>query len=437
MSSQLRTLIAKELKELLRDPKILVGMVLMPVIILPLMGGAISVSQQAVERELATSSIAIWDRDHSSYSNSLVAFLRTMNQTVVPVSAATKEQAVSSLLGSGAAVLLEIPSGYGSNVSSSRRGEVFIYAVLKSLGLGEVGRGSLYEQIMGAYRYVLSIQMIEQLIQKANLTGVDPSMVYSPLGVSYASVIKGRIVEVAPQAAVGTMVSQGIMLPITLIMMLTFAMQIASTSIAVEKEEKTLETLMTLPVGRLTIMVGKLGGSILVAVAGAAAYMIGFGYYMGTAMGFAGTGATPSIQDIGFGLGPFGLVLLGVTMFVSLVSGLALALSISVFTDSVRSAQSLIGVIYIPVLIPAIILMFADPSMLPIAMQILIYALPYSHSILASRAIFMGDHTSALLSISYIGIFTIVVLYITAKIFSSERVMTSKIRYWKLPFRKK
>ena len=55
MSSQLRTLIAKELKELLRDPKILVGMVLMPVIIMPLMGGAISVSQQAVERELATS----------------------------------------------------------------------------------------------------------------------------------------------------------------------------------------------------------------------------------------------------------------------------------------------------------------------------------------------------------------------------------------------
>ena len=40
--------------------------------------------------------------------------------------------------------------------------------------------------------------------------------------------------------------------------MLTYSMQIAATSVAMEKEEKTLETLLTVPVDRFAILMGKL-----------------------------------------------------------------------------------------------------------------------------------------------------------------------------------
>ena len=427
MPSALRTLILKELKELLRDPKVLVGMVLMPVLILPLMGGALNVSQEAVARELARASIGVWDRDHSAASSSLIAFLS--NQTVVPISATSEADAVANLLGTNTTVLLEIPAGYGFNISRGVRGFLHVFVAIKSMGIAESSKGSLAGQVIDTYGYYLSLQKIGSLLERANVTGVKSWDIYSPLSVEYSSVIKGNIVDVPPQSILGVMMSQGIMLPLVSIMLLTFAMQIAATSIAVEKEEKTLETLMTLPVSRLTILTGKLAGSIIVAVAGAVAYMVGFGYYMSSAFGFAGSEAlTPSLSSLGLALNLQGLFLLGITIFVTLVSGLALALSIAVFTDSVRSAQSLVGVIYLPAMVPMIVLMFVDIKMLPLPFQILLYAVPYTHTILASQAIFMGDYSTVFTSILYISLFTVIVLYIAAKIFTSERVITARIR---------
>ncbi|MCK5670361.1 ABC transporter permease subunit, partial [Candidatus Bathyarchaeota archaeon] len=80
--------------------------------------------------------------------------------------------------------------------------------------------------------------------------------------------------------------SQSIMLPIMIMMMVMFAIQMAATSIALEKEQKTLEILMTLPVSRMTILGGKLSGSIVIALAGAVSYLIGFGSYMNSAFSF-------------------------------------------------------------------------------------------------------------------------------------------------------
>jgi ABC-2 type transport system permease protein len=83
-----------------------------------------------------------------------------------------------------------------------------------------------------------------------------------------------------------TMMNQSIMLPIMIMVMVMFAIQMAATSIALEKEQKTLETLMTLPVGRLTILAGKLTGSVVIAIAGSISYMIGFSYYTSSAFSF-------------------------------------------------------------------------------------------------------------------------------------------------------
>ena len=53
-------------------------------------------------------------------------------------------------------------------------------------------------------------------------------------------VIKGQIIEgVDPSMISGLMISQSIAMPLTIMILLTFAMQIAATSVAMEKEEKT------------------------------------------------------------------------------------------------------------------------------------------------------------------------------------------------------
>jgi ABC-2 type transport system permease protein len=189
---------------------------------------------------------------------------------------------------------------------------------------------------------------------------------------------------------------------------------------------------MTLPVGRMTILSGKLAGSIVVAIAGAIAYMIGFGYYMTSAFSFAPEMTSMSTGDVGIGLEPIGTVLLGVNIFVTLVSGLALAISLATFADSVRSAQSLTGFLTVPVILPAIILMFSDLQMLPQTVRWLLLVIPYTHSIIASKAAFLGNYGIVLRSIGYISVFTIVVLYIAARIFSTERIITARFTSFSL-----
>jgi ABC-2 type transport system permease protein len=77
-------------------------------------------------------------------------------------------------------------------------------------------------------------------------------------------------------------------------------------------------------------------------------------------------------------------------------------------------------------MIPAIILMFSDLQMLPPTVRWVLLAIPFTHSILASKAAFLGNYTVVVGSIAYIAVFTVAVRYIAARIFSRERIITAR-----------
>ena len=426
MGSSLITLIVKEVKELVRDPKILIGVILMPLLIFPIMGSAISISQRSVEQAIISASFAVYNEDEGDVAGALVNYLDA-NNDLIHIESSNLEGALLAFQETNASVLLYIREGYSDNITRGLRGGLKIYANLVSLTIAETGLTDVISNLLGRYNVDFSINRIERLLAEAG-ESAEPDAVRSPLSVSYASVLKGNVLEVHPQAIFGLIMSQSIMLPIMVMVMVMFAIQMAATSIAIEKEQKTLETLMTLPVGRMTILSGKLVGSILVAVAGAVAYMVGFGFYMRSAFSFAPEMTSMSLGEVGVGLQPLGYLLIGVTIFVTLVSGLALAISLATFTDSVRSAQSLTGFLVIPIIIPSLILMFTDLEMLPQTVQWVLLLIPYTHSIVASKAAFLGNYLVVLRSIVYITAFTVAVLYVAARIFSTDRILTARIR---------
>ncbi|HUV33614.1 MAG TPA: hypothetical protein VMW22_01690, partial [Candidatus Desulfaltia sp.] len=97
-----------------------------------------------------------------------------------------------------------------------------------------------------------------------------------------------------------------------------------------------------------------------------------------------------------------------------------------VFADNVRSAQSFTGVLITPIMIPAIVLMFSDIEMLPQSVQWLMLIIPYTHSIIATKAAFLADYVVVVRSILFISVWTLAVLYVAAKIFSTERIITAR-----------
>jgi ABC-2 type transport system permease protein len=287
------------------------------------------------------------------------------------------------------------------------------------------GGGGIFENI--------SSSLTDNLIYSFNRY-IAPDAVNS----TKSSIVKGEIKQgVDPATLAGLMTSQAIALPITIMILLTYSMQIAATSVAMEKEEKTLETLLTLPMDRLAILVGKLSSSIIVAAVGALAYMVGYNYMLSSFTASIPTSAGVDLVSLGLTPSLFGYLLLGISLFVALLSALALAVIMSAFSEDVRSAQSLIGYIYPFIFIPALALMYVDVGTLPFALRVVLFAIPYTHPILAFKSIVMGDYLTPILGIIYVSVFTIIVLYAASRLFATEKILTAKLKFRGLGRRRK
>jgi ABC-2 type transport system permease protein len=200
-----------------------------------------------------------------------------------------------------------------------------------------------------------------------------------------------------------------------------------------EKEEKTLETLLTTPVDRFAILMGKVSSTIIVAGVAAVTVLIGYNYMIGSlSVGVAGA-AGGSVDLVAFGLVPSvgGYALLGISLFFTLLSALALAVVMSAFSENVRGAQALVGYIYPLIFLPTMALIYLDANSLPFALKAVFYAIPYSHPILAAKAVVTGDFGTVVFGIVYVAIFTVVIMYIASRLFATEKILTAKLRFGK------
>ena len=409
-------ILVKELKELIRDPKILLGMIIVPLIMFPVLGAVMNFSMQSAQEQAQKATILVMNNDRGSYSQ---VFIATLNSSMrVFISNYTDPQDVvnqDELSKYNTTQLIEIPPDFSANMTQHMNGNenitalVKIYSVFSSAGVFEGIGSSMIDVFIGGFNRQLA-----------------PNIVYE----EKSSIIKGQIKEgVDPGQLSALMISQAIAMPITIMILLTYSMQIAATSVAMEKEEKTLETLLTLPVDRFSILMGKLSGSIVVAGVAAIAYMIGFNYYMGSFTSTFQAGTSLDLVSLGLVPSLFGYLLLGISLFVALLSALAMAVILSAFAEDVRSAQSLVSYIYPFLFIPSFILMYVDINALPLAVKVALYAIPYSHPIIASRAVTMGDYWTAVWGIVYVSIFTLVIMYVASRLFATEKVLTAKLKF--------
>jgi len=413
----LGNVVVKEVKELMRDPKILIGVILVPMLMFPLMGLAVRISMQTAAESIKAMSIGVIDQDGEEYAQNLTNIFSASNLTVVSLTATNIEQAAEGIQESNMTAVVVIPEGFSQNITDDKQATVHVYGVFRGTGIAETAGPSTVVFLISQFSEYLALGKVEG--KRGILNPVLPLQ---------ESIVKGKVVSVSPSVLSSLVLSQYIGLPIGITMLIVFAMQIAATSVASEKEEKTLETILTMPVGRFTILLGKLAGSVIVAAVGAIAYVAGLNYYMGS-FTFAFQ-AQPGIDLASIGLAPnlTAYLVLGTSLFVTLVSALALAIAVSSFAEDVRSAQTIVGYFYFLLFVPMIVLMYTDISILPLPLRLVLLAMPFTHPMLAARASFTGDYTTAVLGIVYVTAFTLAVLYIAAKIFTTEKILTMRLR---------
>lgn len=417
------TILVKELKELMRDPKILVGMIVLPLIMFPVLGLVLGYAVESAQSEALKATLLVVNNDNNgTWDNAFIKYMNNGMNTIV-INNTSPQQVVSEGLLShyNSTMFVVIPQGFSANLTEHTAGNLNITGTVAVYGVFN-GGGGIFSSIGGTG--------VSALVEGFN-RAVAPDLVV----VSQSSIIKGQIEEGVDASVLGgLMLSQSIALPITIMIMLTYAMQIAATSVAMEKEEKTLETLLTVPVDRFAILMGKVSSTIIVAGVAAVTVLVGYNYMLGSiSMGITTSSAGAGIDLVSLGLVPSvgGYALLGISLFFTLLSALALAVVMSAFSENVRGAQALVGYIYPLIFLPAMALIYLDFNSLPTALQAIFFAIPYSQPILAAKAVVTGDYLMVILGIVYVAVFTVVIMYVASRLFATEKILTAKLAFGK------
>ncbi|MGC1119513.1 MAG: ABC transporter permease [Candidatus Methanofastidiosia archaeon] len=419
--SKFTAILIKEMKDLLRDPKIVVGMILVPLVLFPAMGAMFRTGMKSAESEIQ---IGVMNQDTGQFSQELIRILENSpGVKLYQLRSPSLDAAIQEAQTEDVKVLLVIPSGFSADIEHTTGAEIDMYAVVKGLGMSEVISSSRVDGIIQGINTQLSKTLISEKVP-----GTDPSNVLQPITTRGYTVVRGKMVNVPPAIIAGLITSQSFIVPVVLMVMILFVAQMAATSMATEKENKTLETLLTLPVSRLSILAGKMGGTAVVSLISAVAYIIGFSYYM-SAFQFGQVESAITLEDVGLAITPFGFLLLGISIFMAVLAALSLSMVLAVFTQDVRSAQSLVSFTIMPLVFPSMIFVFADINSLPVALRYVLLALPFSHPTIAASALALKNYPIVIGGIAYLGVFTLAVLLIAARMFNTERVVTAKITF--------
>jgi len=106
-------IVAKEVREMVRDPRILLSMVLAPLLIFPLMGFMLRTSTEAMQESLRIVPIAVVDFDGEGVAQNLTNFLKSMPNTRVELIAVQSLQEIAaSAQASNVTSVIIIPEGF-------------------------------------------------------------------------------------------------------------------------------------------------------------------------------------------------------------------------------------------------------------------------------------------------------------------------------------
>jgi len=124
-------------------------------------------------------------------------------------------------------------------------------------------------------------------------------------------------------------------------------------------------------------------------------------------------------------------LILGVSLFFAILVALAFSMLLGIFSEDTKSAQTMIMPIVLLAMIPSMLLMFQDIGEMSFAMKIILYIIPFSHPILASRTLLFGQYQTAIFGILYLLVVLGVIVFFLLKIFNTDKILTAKFSFKK------
>jgi ABC-2 type transport system permease protein len=414
-------LLTKELRELITLQLILPLLVTMGMFVF--IGNVIGKQQ---EKAKTPQEISVLDLDHTHTSSVVTDVLKQSNFTVRSLQG-SKEEAIATAENSNSKALLIVPAGFQDGIRRGEQQSVQSYSFIRSFSLLSAQNYATLQSAIITINTYFSNQLISERLP------VDPTIIKNPLIAEEHTVVGQKQAMISPQVILGFVSTQTTFIPIILFFVITFAAQMIATTIASEKENKTLETLLSLPIGRKQIVTAKMMAAGIVAAVSSIFYLIGFRSYINglTGNSIGGDSAAAAARDLGLTFTPMSYVYLGTSLFVGILIALAIALILGSFAEDVKSVQGLITPLMLIVLVPYLLTMFLDFSSISQGARTAIYAIPFAHPFLAAPNLFLKNIPFVIYGILYQLVWFIVFVVIAGKIFTTDRIVTMKISFKK------
>ncbi|GAA0713119.1 ABC transporter permease [Paraclostridium ghonii] len=400
-SKIVKQIFKKEVLDILRDKKTIFMMIILPIILYPIMMVGItqimSMSMNSMEKE-----------------NINIAFSQNPDKTLMSVINKTNEERKkdSSEIGQ---IELKTTNDYKKDLKDGN-----IDAYIKVSDKNEVSEFKIYiysskdSSIMGQEEVekVLNIYKKELVENKVKESGLDVKSTLEPIDYQTVDVAKNE--EVA-----GNLL--GRVLPFVLIMgLLVGATYPAIDVMAGEKERGTLETLFTLPITNLELVMGKYLAVSLCAVSSAILNVLSVVITMSFLLATQGMASEMGTININYSqmILPGIITLICVCLFAMVVS--AVSMCVCSLAKSFKDAQNYITPITFLVIIPSYI------SMIPtIELDGFTATIPVVNISLLIKSVLTFNSNISLIALVLVSnlVFVIISVLILSKMFNSEEIL--------------
>ncbi|MEM9836992.1 MAG: ABC transporter permease [Bacteroidota bacterium] len=394
----------KEIREVLRDKRMLYLVILMPFFLYPvmfyIMGKASASSENKVNTELVDVYI-----NTDAQASPIIALLEqdtTLTLHYEDLSTAEKDSL------SGKKIALQLPAVL-NDTATLKSSEIFIY-------------GDNSEEVVSNRR-----RRITGLITAYNQQLANERLAGQGLSPDFIQPIKVTQTNTASERALAGML-MGTIVPIMLLLFVFLGcIYIAIDTTAGEKERKTLQTIYTTPVSTNEIIGGKFLAVATIGLVSAFANLgsLLFSMRLQTTLMGAGEKASSLFQFSLGGMDIFWLVLL---LMLATVFMAALCMGVVLLANSYKEAQSYVSPLMMVVLIPSV--MATMPGM-ELNMQTAM--VPMFNICLAMAELFKGDYNLTLIGV--VAIFALLYglfgLWIASRTFGNENVVTGEKVNWK------
>ncbi|MBP1536631.1 MAG: ABC transporter permease [Ruminococcus sp.] len=410
-------LLRKELKEMLSVTTI--ATMFLMVFVLIFAGKAMSKAVDDVKKDATT--ITICDKDNTDFTKMMLDVMDKMEEMEVKRVEVNSDDYTKELKDSDYKNVVIIPKGFTEQVEKHEIAKVIFAQRMSSIAtFSNISTGSK-----------IALEMLQKGIKstiyaKSSLNEATIKQLEDPIKLEEFTVVSDKQDQVASSTVSSIMQSQAMLIPIIMFLLIMYSSQMIMGAISTEKLDKTLETLLSSPVSRLSVISAKMLSAAIVAALQAAVYMFGMNKMMeGITGGMTDDKNTEEIlKNLGLTMSVGDYILVGAQMFMTILIVLSISIILGALAKDAKSAQTLQLPIMLLAMVPYFVTMFIDVKTASPVIKYVTMAIPFTHSFIANQNVMFGDYTTYFIGLAYQFVLLCVCMFLALKIFMSDRIFT-------------